>query len=112
MVQKLKMAQDAVQDVVRDVARGVSDAAKEGSAKALILPIVIFQRRNPRPTHACRPPRLPLGDTSKDVAPDLAQDVVRGVAQCVLGAAKEGSAKVLILPIVILQRRNPRKTHA
>ena len=112
MVQKLKMAQGAVQDVVRDVARGVSDAAKEGSAKALILPIVIFQRRNPRPTHACRPPRLPLGDTSKDVAPDLAQDVVRGVAQCVLGAAKEGSAKVLILPIVILQRRNPRKTHA
>ena len=31
--------------------------------KALILPILIFQRRNLRPTYACRPPALPLGDT-------------------------------------------------
>jgi len=42
---------------------------------------------------------------------DLAQDVAEGV----LGAAKDGSVKVfivkvLILPIAICQRRNPRHT--
>jgi len=29
--------------------------------KVLVVARVIFQRRNPHPTHACRPPRLPLG---------------------------------------------------
>ena len=55
------------QDVARDVAQGVAQdllgAAEDGSVKVLILPILIFQRRNPRPTHACRPPCLPLVDT-------------------------------------------------
>ena len=49
-------------DVAQDVAEDVSGAEDDGSVKVLISPIVIFQRRNPRPTHACRPPRLPLGD--------------------------------------------------
>ena len=38
-------------------------AAQDGSVEVFILPIFIFQRRNLRPPHACRPPRLPLGDT-------------------------------------------------
>ena len=42
----------------------------------------------------------------KDVAQDVAQDVAEGV----LGAAKDGSAKVFIVARVIFQRRNPRPT--
>ena len=58
---------DAAQDVAEDVAQGVVedvlDAAKDGSLKVLVFARVTFQRRNPHPTHAFRPPRLPLGDT-------------------------------------------------
>ena len=54
-------------DLAQGVAEDVLGAAKDGSLKELnvkecILLIVIFQRRNPQSTHACRPPRLPLGD--------------------------------------------------
>ena len=35
----------------------------------------------------------------------MAQDVAQDVAEDVLGAAEEGSVKVLILPIAIFQRR-------
>ena len=51
--------QDATQDATQGVAGGVLGAAEEGSAKALIVARAIFQRRNPRPTNACRPPRCP-----------------------------------------------------
>jgi len=57
------VAQGVVTDVAQDVAEGVLSAAEGGSVMVLILSIAIFQRRNPRPTHACRSPRLPLGDT-------------------------------------------------
>jgi len=56
-------AQDVAQDVTQDVAGGVLGAAEDGTVKVLIVEQVIFNRRNPRPTHVCRPPRLPLGDT-------------------------------------------------
>ena len=56
-------AQDMAQDMAQDVAEDVSGAAEDGSVKVFNLSIVIFQRRNPRPTHACRLPRLPLVDT-------------------------------------------------
>ena len=52
-----------MKDLAQDVAEDVLGAAEDGSVKVLILLIVIFKRRNPRPTHACRPQRLPLGDT-------------------------------------------------
>ena len=56
---------DAAQGLAQDVAEDVLGAAEDGSVKVLIFPIAIFQRRNrnPCPTHAFRPPRLPLGDT-------------------------------------------------
>jgi len=57
------VAQDEAQDLTRDVAQDVLGAAEDGSVKVFIFSIAIFQRRNPRPTYACRPPRLPLGDT-------------------------------------------------
>ena len=52
-------AQDVKQDATQDVVEGVLGAAEDGGVKVLILPIVIFQRRNPRPADACRPPRCP-----------------------------------------------------
>ena len=58
------VAEDVTQDVTQDVAEDVSGAAEDGGVKAFILPIGIFQRRNPRTTaHAFCPPRLHLGDT-------------------------------------------------
>jgi len=56
-------AQDMAGDVTQDVAEDVLGAAEDGSVKVFIMARVIFQRRNPRPTHACRPPRMPLGGT-------------------------------------------------
>jgi len=50
---------DAAQDMAQDVAQDVAVAAEDGSVKVLYLYIVIFQGRNPCPTHACRPPRCP-----------------------------------------------------
>ena len=52
-------AQDVAEDVMQDVAGDVLGAAEDGSLKVLIVARVIFQRRNPRPTQACRPPRSP-----------------------------------------------------
>ena len=52
-------AHDVAQDRTQDVAEGVLGAAEDRSAKVLIAACVIFQRRNPRPTHACRPLTLP-----------------------------------------------------
>ena len=52
-----------LKDLAQDVAEDVLGAAKDRGVKVLILPIIIFQRRNPRPTHVCRAPRLPSGDT-------------------------------------------------
>ena len=49
--------------LAQDVAEGVLGAAEDGGVKVLIFSIEIFQRQNPSSTHACRPPRLPLGDT-------------------------------------------------
>ena len=57
------VAQDVAEDKTQDVAEHVFGVAKDGSVKVLIFSIVIFQRRNPRLSHACRPPRLPLGCT-------------------------------------------------
>ena len=56
------VAQDVAEDKTQDVAEHVFGVAKDGSVKVLIFSIVIFQRRNPRQTHACHP-TLPLGDT-------------------------------------------------
>jgi len=50
-------------DVEKNVAEDVRGAAEDGGMKVFILPVVIFQRRNSRPTHACRNQRLPLGET-------------------------------------------------
>ena len=49
---------DAAQAVAQDVAEDVFGAVENGSLEVLIVAsIVIFQRRNPCPAHACRPPR-------------------------------------------------------
>ena len=48
-----------VKDAAQDVAEGLSSAAEDGSLKVFIVARVIFQRRNPRTTHACRPSRCP-----------------------------------------------------
>ena len=47
----------------KHVAEGMLGAAKDGGIEVLIVARVIFQRWDPRPAHACRTPRLPLGDT-------------------------------------------------
>jgi len=52
-------AQDVAQDVTKDVAEGAPGAAEDRSAKAFVLPIAIFQRRNPR----MPPPALSFGDS-------------------------------------------------
>ena len=61
---KNRHVRDAVknvaQDVARNVAEGESGAAEDGSLKVLILSIVLFQRRNPCPTHASTPPTRSL----------------------------------------------------
>ena len=41
----------------------VLGAVEDGSVMAFIFPIAIFERQNSRPTHACCPLHLPLGDT-------------------------------------------------
>jgi len=41
------------------VTEGVLGAAEDGSVKVFIAARVIFQRRNPCPTHAYRPPHCP-----------------------------------------------------
>jgi len=51
-----------VKDAAQDVAKDVMGAAEDRSAKMLIVVSVIFQRRNPRLSHAYRP-TLPLGGT-------------------------------------------------
>ena len=49
--------------MAQDVAGDVLGAAKDGNVKVfIVVSIVVFQRRNPRLTHARRPPRLILGD--------------------------------------------------
>jgi len=75
---------DAAQDVAEGVAQGVAEdvlgAADDGSVKAFIIARAIFQRRNPRPTHACRP-HAALGRNMKDGhEKGAAQDVAEGVA--------------------------------
>jgi len=98
----------AAQDVAQDPQEGVLGAAENGSVKVFIVAsIVIFQRRNPRPIHACRPHAA-----LERHANDVAQTVVQGVAEDVVGAAEDGSVKVFIVARVIFQRQNPRPTHA
>ena len=84
----------------------MKDAAPEGSAKVLILPAAIFQRRR---TGSSRPPYLALEAQSlpcmKDAAQDMAQDVAQNVVEDVSSAAENGSVKALIFPIAIFQRR-------
>ena len=48
----------------------------------------------------------------KDAAQHVAEDVTLDVATDVMGAAEDGGVKVLIVARVILQRWNPRPTHA
>ena len=56
-------AQDVAKDVAKvvakgvakDVAEGVLGAAEDGGMKVFIVARAIFQRRDPRPTQACRP---------------------------------------------------------
>ena len=40
-------AQGVAGDVTQDVAKGVFGAAEDGGVKAFMMPILIFQRRNP-----------------------------------------------------------------
>ena len=47
------------QDMAQDVAEGASGAAEDGGVNVLILPIAIFQRRNPQPTEGYRSPHRP-----------------------------------------------------
>ena len=60
---KDKHVKDATQDVAKgatqDVAKGVLGAAEDGGVKVLNATRAIFQQRNPRPTHVCRPPHCP-----------------------------------------------------
>jgi len=51
--------QDLAEDVTQDVTEDAMGAAEDGSVKVLIAARAIFQRRNPRPTHAFRPQRRP-----------------------------------------------------
>jgi len=77
--------QGVAKDMTQDVAGDVLGAAEDGSAKVLIVARVIFQRRNPRPTHACRPHaaigRHVKDEHVKDAAQDVAEDVPQDVAQ-------------------------------
>ena len=50
---------DVAQDVAHDVAENVMGAAKDGGVKVFIVARAIFERRNPRPTHAFRRPCCP-----------------------------------------------------
>ena len=45
-------AQDVAQDVAQDAVEDVLGTVDGGGAKVLILPVAIFQRKNPHPTHA------------------------------------------------------------
>ena len=54
------LARDVAQDMAQDVAQDVAQDLLNGGVKVLFLSIAIFQRRNPRPTLARRPQRLPL----------------------------------------------------
>jgi len=64
--------------VAQDVAEDMVGAAKDGCVKVFIVARVIFQRRNPRPTHTCCPiegrnrkgPHAALGRHVKDVTRD------------------------------------------
>jgi len=53
-------AQDVAEDVTQDVAEDVLGAAEGRGVGVFVLPIPNFQLRNPRPTHACHPPRFPF----------------------------------------------------
>ena len=59
-------AQDVAEEVTQDVAEDVLGAAEDGGMKAVIAARAIFQRRNPRPTHAFRPPRCPWATRGGD----------------------------------------------
>ena len=93
------VAQVVAQDVAKDVAEGVLGAAEDGSAKVFAAR-VIFHRRNPRPTQACRP-YAALGrhvkdehvkDAAQDVAQGGAEDITQDVAQdFALGASGPGA---------------------
>ena len=52
-------AQDVAEEETQDVAEDVLGAAEDGSVKVLVVSIAIFQQRNPRQTHACRPHACP-----------------------------------------------------
>ena len=97
-----------MKDLAQDVAEGVLGAAKDGSVKVFIVKVLIFSiaicqlKTHAQHTHAA--PHAPLGrhitdrhvkDAAQDVAEDVTQDVVEGL----LGAAEDGSVKVLILPV-------------
>ena len=73
-------AEDVAEDVTLDAAGDVFGAAKDGSVKVLILTRVILQWRNPRPTHACRPPRPHVKDAAQGVAEDVSQDATQDLA--------------------------------
>jgi len=53
------VTQDVKEDVTQDVTEDVLGAAEDGSVKVLIVARTTFQRRNPHPVLACRPPRFP-----------------------------------------------------
>jgi len=81
----------AVQGVAEGVTLGAAEdvlgAAEDESVKVLIVARAIFQRRNPRPTHAFRPPRCPWATREgrarhvKDAAQNDAGDVPQDAAQ-------------------------------
>ena len=76
---------DAAQALAKVVAKDVLGAAETGSTKVfVVVSIAIFQRRNPRPTHAWRPSHAALGRHVKDKhVKDVTQDLAFG---CLGGA--------------------------
>jgi len=74
-------AQDVAQDAAQDVAQDVLGAAEDRGAKVLVVARVILQRRNIRPTHACRHPRYPWATSEGRARERAAQDVAEGVAE-------------------------------
>ena len=73
------MAQDVAEDGTQDMAEDVLGAAEDGSVKVLIVARAISQRWNPRPTHACRPPRCSWATREGRAREGVVQGVVDDV---------------------------------
>ena len=88
---------------------------RSGSVKVFLMMSGVHRylpAAEPTPNTRMPPPTLALrlhvkGKHVKD-AQDVVEDVTQDVVEGMLGAAEDGGLKVLILSILIFQRRNPR----